>query len=98
MKIAQRQKKISKIACHVINTYQKVHFALMNINIVDVIFFGCRNLVHSNLDYKVKLLTFLVMTIGIYDVMDVWFKCSIARIRPVYLDDIPEQSKVSSLT
>ncbi len=76
-----------------INTYQKLHFAFFNIAIIDLIYFACRTLVHSNLSIFTKILAFLFISMGIYDLVEVWFKSSKVKIK---LDDLlPEQNNVN---
>ncbi len=79
---AEKENKISKIACYVINTFQQVHFALFNIVIIDLIYFASRTLVHSNLENDVKLVAYLFVFLGVYDIMEVWYKSSRVSIRP----------------
>jgi hypothetical protein len=59
-----------------------------------MIYFGSRTLVHSSFSHLFKAFTIGILTLGVYDLMDIWTKSRRAKITQIYKEDGQAPSKV----
>jgi hypothetical protein len=80
-------KKISVKWCKIINLAQKIHFLIFNMVAIDLIYYGMRTVVHSDLTLIFKLATYTCITFVVYDLVDIWQLSSLTKMRKVFQSD-----------
>ena len=61
---------------------------MYNSVILDLLYFGPRTMVHSNLPVWFKFVTFLFMSMGIFDLTEIFIKSRYSEIKAVFMEDI----------
>lgn len=78
LSICEKFNRLSVMLLRVIRTHRQLHFVVMNMTIVDVMYYGVRNLVHTN--YNAGNLTILFsglcFTAAVYDIVNIGYHCA----------------------
>lgn len=63
---------------------------------IDTIYYGARALVHTNLDLGVKIVTFICISMVLYDLSEIWILSSLANVREDFVDS-DKRNKVAPM-